>query len=70
MRLSLCISISETNHALLTKKAEQAGAGTSPEMIARDLVDNYCATIRMQRRLRVPEEHYTARDGSDFEEGV
>ena len=68
MNHSVVVHLTENNYALLAQKADLAGSGTSVAMIIRDLVANWCADRRAAKRLTMGQAHYTARDGSDFEE--
>lgn len=68
MRTSVTIYISDSNYALLDAKAVSKKDGSTVATMARDIVDNWCADRRAAKRLTMEQAHYTARDGSDFEE--
>lgn len=66
--MRLVLHLSDTNYDLLAQKADLAGAGVPVSTIAKEILDNWCADRRMEKRLTMEQAHYTARDGSDFEE--
>lgn len=68
MRTHISIHLSTTNYDLLAQKADLAGAGVPVSTIAKEILDNWCADRRSEKRFAVDRAHYTQRDGSDFEE--
>lgn len=68
MRTHLSIHLSTTNYELLARKADAAGAGVPVSTIAKEILDNWCADRRSEKRLQADPAHYTQRDGSHFEE--
>ena len=70
--MKLTISVSASEYGLLEEvsKKDFTNPATSVSAIAGQIIGNWCADRRSEKRFQAAGHHYTERQGSDFEEAI